>query len=28
MTSTARGGERTLGSLHSADGKGVVRMQH
>jgi uncharacterized protein YndB with AHSA1/START domain len=27
MTSTAPGGERILGSLHSADGKGVVRME-
>jgi hypothetical protein len=27
MTSNARGGTRILGSLRSADGKGVVRMQ-
>jgi uncharacterized protein YndB with AHSA1/START domain len=27
MTSNARGGGRILGSLHSADGKGVVRME-
>jgi uncharacterized protein YndB with AHSA1/START domain len=27
MTSNARGGDRILGSLRSADGKGVVRMQ-
>ncbi len=27
MTSNARGGARILGSLRSADGKGVVRMQ-
>src|SRR5579863_4419012 len=27
MTSNARGGTRILGSLRSADGKGVVRME-
>ena len=27
MTSNARSGNRILGSLRSADGKGVVRMQ-
>lgn len=27
MTSSTRGGDRILGSLRSADGKGVVRMQ-
>jgi uncharacterized protein YndB with AHSA1/START domain len=27
MTSNARGGDRILGSLRAADGKGVVRMQ-
>src|ERR1700728_1682328 len=27
MTSNARGGSRILGSLRSADGKGVVRME-
>jgi uncharacterized protein YndB with AHSA1/START domain len=27
MTSSARGGDRILGSLRSADGKGVVRME-
>jgi uncharacterized protein YndB with AHSA1/START domain len=27
MTSNARGGGRILGSLHSANGKGVVRME-
>ena len=27
MTSNARGGNRILGSLRSADGKGVVRME-
>ena len=27
MTSNARGGDRILGSLRSADGKGIVRME-
>ena len=27
MTSNARGGDRILGSLRSAEGKGVVRME-
>jgi len=27
MTSNTRGGDRILGSLHSADDKGVVRME-
>src|SRR5436190_19309225 len=27
MTSNARGGDRILGSLGSADGKGIVRME-
>ena len=28
MTGNAAGGGRILGSLHTADGKGVVRMEH